>query len=94
MLSCLPCADMEVSSLSHSSQEITSNPDKHSHDKDNDTCSPFCVCNCCGNHQVFVDYAHYNFSSLRDIIYTKVPEYQSLFTSTYFGSVWQPPQIV
>jgi hypothetical protein len=92
MLSCLPCADLEVISVAHSSKEITSNTDKHSHEKDNDTCSPFCVCSCCGS-QVFIFHTHYNFSSFQNIIETKVPEYQSLLTSNYFGSIWQPPQI-
>jgi len=92
VLSCLPCADLEVSSLSHSQQEITSNIDKHSHGKDNDACSPFCVCNCCGS-QVFIYHSHYNFSSFRNIIDTKVPEYQSVVISSYFGSIWQPPQL-
>ncbi|HEY6142870.1 MAG TPA: DUF6660 family protein [Flavobacterium sp.] len=91
VLSCLPCADLEVSSLSHSSQEISSSTDKHSHNI-NDTCSPFCVCSCCGN-QVFVDYTNYSFSSFKKIIDTKVPEYQSIFSSVYFGSIWQPPQL-
>ncbi|WP_073370954.1 DUF6660 family protein [Flavobacterium fluvii] len=92
VLSCLPCADLEVGSLSHPSQEITSNTDKHSHEKSNDACSPFCVCNCCGS-QILVYQTNYSFSSFRNIIYTKVPECQSLLTSSYFGSIWQPPQV-
>jgi hypothetical protein len=91
VISCLPCADLEVNKLSNSSQEIASNDDRHSHDS-NDVCPPFCVCGCCGS-QVFVNYAHYNFSNLKIIITKKTPEYQSLLTSTYFGSIWQPPQI-
>ncbi|MES2573875.1 MAG: DUF6660 family protein [Bacteroidota bacterium] len=91
LLSCMPCADVEVSEVSHSSHDVTSNTDKHSHDT-NDACSPFCVCSCCGS-QVFVYYTHYNFSFFRNIIDTKVPEYQSLLASSYFGSIWQPPQL-
>ncbi|WP_269225441.1 DUF6660 family protein [Flavobacterium eburneipallidum] len=91
VLSCMPCADTEASNLSYSSQKITSNTDKHSHDT-TDACSPFCICNCCGS-PVFVYYTHYNFSSFRNTIDTKVSEYPSLLTSSYFGSIWQPPQL-
>lgn len=86
----MPCADMEVSVVEHSSKEITSNKDKHSHDSD--TCSPFCVCNCCGHHS-FVYQMSFHIVETKSDIEIKLPEYQSLLASTYFGSIWQPPQI-
>jgi len=95
VLSCLPCADMETHSSIQSSKEISSNDENHSHDKNGDTCSPFCICNCCGS-QVFAysaDY-FYNFVSVKTLIDKKIPEYKSVLTSNFFGSIWQPPQIV
>jgi hypothetical protein len=92
VLSCLPCADLEVSSALHSSQEISTTTDKHSHDT-TDNCSPFCVCNCCSS-PVFVFVTQYSFSSINiSFIDVKIPEYQSVIASSYFGSIWQPPQI-
>ena len=46
-LSNMPCADMEVNSAAHKTAQFSSEAN-HSHDKDNDLCSPFCACNCCG----------------------------------------------
>lgn len=92
MLSCLPCADMEIGSPMDSSKEITSKNENHSHDKDNDTCSPFCVCNCCGS-QGFVSNIPCDFLSFKNSIDTRIPEYKSTITCNYFGSIWQPPQI-
>lgn len=88
----MPCADMEIASTMQSSKEISSKNDNHSHDKDNDTCSPFCVCSCCGN-QGFANSTSYNFLSFKKIIGTKVFEFQSTLTCNYFGNIWQPPQI-
>ncbi|WP_317126130.1 DUF6660 family protein [Flavobacterium nackdongense] len=90
LLSCLPCADMEHDT---SYNKVTiSNESNHTHD--NDSCSPLCICNCCGC-QSFVYNAiyHYNFVSVKIIIDKKVPEYKSILASNFFGSIWQPPQI-
>lgn len=92
LISCLPCADLEASSASYSSKEIATSRDNHSHDKDCDICSPFCACSCCGS-PVFVFNSHYDFSSFKKTINTKVPEYQSELSCNYIGSIWQPPQI-
>ena len=49
-LSCLPCADMEVSSAAHTDAhelaKTTHDSEGHSHGNDKDLCSPFCSCNC------------------------------------------------
>lgn len=68
------------------------NNSKHQHDKD--ACSPLCVCNCfgCQGFNINAIYSYIYFSS-RTLIDKKIPEYKSLLTSTYFGSIWQPPQI-
>lgn len=95
VLSCLPCADMDVNSSFHSSKEISSNSEDHSHDKEGDACSPFCICNCCGSqnfsHNIIYNY---NFIAVKTQIDRKLPEYKSILSCNYFGSIWQPPQIV
>lgn len=94
VLSCLPCADMEVNSSIHSSKELSSNDENHSHDKNGDTCSPFCICNCCGG-QSFAYSANYNYNfvSVKTLIDKKIPQYKSILSSNFYGSIWQPPQI-
>ncbi|MFN3752545.1 DUF6660 family protein [Flavobacterium sp.] len=93
-LSCLPCADIEVSSAAHKAAEIASNHDEHSHDKENDLCSPFCSCNCCGSQIVtYFKTTIINCTVVSKGIKTQLPSYTSKFTSNFFGSIWQPPQI-
>jgi hypothetical protein len=91
----MPCADMEVNSPTHSSLEFASNHESHSHDKQNDLCPPFCVCNCCGA-QVLTNFQGivYDFPVISIAIETKEPFYKPVFASYFFGSIWQPPQIV
>ena len=93
-LSCMPCTDMEGSGVSHSSSELALNNDSHSHDKQIDLCSPFCACNCC-NTQMFTYFSitAIDFPIVTGVIKISLPSYKSIFSSNFFGSIWQPPQI-
>ena len=95
ILSCLPCADVETSNFTHTASKIGAKHDNHSHDQENDACSPFCICNCCGqttlNHQEIYVYSFLihtveinNFNS----------KYHSSLIPVFSGSIWQPPQLV
>lgn len=93
-LSCLPCADVEVNSLVHSSVEFASNHGDHSHDKENDLCPPFCSCACCGSQIVsYFETSLITLPILSKSIKTQLPTYTSVFASNFYGSIWQPPQI-
>ncbi len=86
---------MEESSAAHKAMEIASNHDNHSHDKENDLCSPFCSCNCCGSQIVtYFKAISINSAVVSKDITTQLPSYTSKFTSNFYGSIWQPPQIV
>ncbi|MDR7212602.1 hypothetical protein J2W48_004567 [Flavobacterium piscis] len=90
----MPCADMEASGPTHKTSQFSSE-ENHSHDKQTDLCSPFCACNCCGvqvlsyHHNVVFEFPVRFFS-----ISLAVPNYKSVFASNFYGSIWQPPQIV
>ncbi|WP_281299366.1 hypothetical protein [Flavobacterium limnophilum] len=90
-LSCLPCADMEDVATCN---KVTSNKESsHTHNKD--ACSPLCICNCCGCQGFVYNTIHnYNFIAVKTLIDKKIPQYQSILTSNFFGSIWQPPQII
>lgn len=92
LLSCLPCADKEGNSASKDVVVKCSSE----HNQDNDACSPFCICNCCSS-QVFAfgnTIYSFDFVIVKTIVENKIPEYKSVFASNFFGSIWQPPQIV
>lgn len=84
------CSDREIVSFE---KVAVSNQSKPHHG--NDACSPLCVCNCCGcqGFSSSVNYA-YNLIFVKKIIDKNAPEYKSILTSNFFGSIWQPPQIV
>ncbi|MHC0440346.1 MULTISPECIES: DUF6660 family protein [unclassified Flavobacterium] len=92
-LSSMPCADMEVNSAAHKTAQFSSEAN-HSHDKDNDLCSPFCACNCCGAQVLnYQNVAVFEFPSENHLISIPLPSYNSVFASNFYGSIWQPPQI-
>lgn len=96
-LSCLPCADIEARSADNMPAGISYSHEKesHSHDKESDMCSPFCTCSCCGSLIVgYLKIADFNFEVASKSIRTKLTSYTSKFTSSFFGSIWQPPQLV
>ena len=94
-LSCMSCTDEEVSHLSTNSKELLSTLEKQSHNEDNDLCSPFCVCNCCGAHSLsYVAIVSLNAKVNSEIIKLPLPTYKSILSSSFYGSIWQPPQIV
>ena len=93
-LACMPCADIEIDSASHSLATHQSKQNNHSHDKSSDLCSPFCVCNCCGA-QILSHFSTviFEFNSVTALIKLPLPTYKSLNSSNFYGSIWQPPQI-
>ncbi|OXB10217.1 hypothetical protein B0A81_04205 [Flavobacterium plurextorum] len=90
----MPCADMKVAS-SHTRTEFGSNhDDDHSHNNKRDLCSPFCICSCCGLQMVSLSQTFIDFPIPFKGIKIQLPTYKSIFASNFFGSIWQPPQLV
>lgn len=90
----MPCADMEVNSATHTQTEFTSNHEKHSHDRENDLCSPFCICSCCAGYVIdFSSPVTFQTIIIPELIRKQKIVYKSIFSSNFYGSIWQPPQI-
>lgn len=94
-LSCFPCADVKSQdSITHTLNEVVSSHENHSHKSENDLCPPFCICNCCGS--LMLSYQPTNFFSfplLSKSIITPLHTYKSILSSSFYVSIWQPPQI-
>jgi hypothetical protein len=61
---------------------------------DSETCSPFCMCGCCGisvAHQEVTVLAITDYSLVAAV--NSLPLYQSPSDSTYVVSIWQPPKV-
>jgi hypothetical protein len=90
VLSCLPCVDMEQDIMF---DNVTIH-NQSNHHQDNHFCSPLCICNCCSSQSfVYNPIYNFNFIPVKILIDKKNPEYKSILTSNFFGSIWQPPQI-
>lgn len=94
ILSCMPCADMGVNDNIRTKFDLVS-AEHHSHAAGSDLCSPFCVCSCCGSQLTeYPQFAMIDFSIAFKGIKKQLPSYQSILSSNFFGSIWQPPQLV
>lgn len=92
----MPCGDLEqYGPHEHEASSFNVHQD-HSHDHDHhdeaDTCSPFCVCACCG--------VVYNFEFTSVLLPEqavqsgkKFPHYASHLYSNEFVFIWKPPKV-
>lgn len=95
-LSCLPCGDTEDCKVLDIGKETFSQTDHHNHQQDTESCSPFCICACCGlniafNFQGSVSMTEHT-TSFFPLTERVIVENDS-FASNYYGSIWQPPKI-
>ena len=90
VLAAMPCIDEgENNSVTYSLKK-----DNHSHDKENDLCSPFCICSCCSGVTLLYETAiAYEFQKEFEGIKTSNSFYTSTLHSNFYGNIWQPPKI-
>lgn len=87
----MSCADKEQD-VAFEKVTINNTTKQHHH---KDICSPLCVCNCCGcQGYVYNTICSCSIFLAKTIIDLKTPEYKSILTSSFYGSIWQPPQIM
>jgi hypothetical protein len=87
-LSIIPCSDAETCEEEKAGGVETSHD--HSEDED-DNCSPFCVCGCCGNTYVVQEVTH-GFSHIATAFHSSVFSYSFLYSFDYLDAIWQPPK--
>lgn len=95
MLASLPCADtLESENKAHASETV-SKSDNPSHEKGLDLCAPFCSCNCCAAQVLSATpVIAWSFTAEKVLIKKPLSTYDSILTSNFYESIWQPPQIV
>lgn len=95
VLSAIPCVDIESDSAAHQTVSCSAEKDNHSHNKESDLCSPFCICNCCAGVTLsYVPTITYDFPVQFEQIQSTNSIYTSALHSNFYGSIWQPPQII
>lgn len=90
VLTAMPCLDIPEENSSLLKIELTEH-DKHDHQNDENHCSPFCTCSCCTYPILFEECIIQ--STTIDFSQNHLYEYKSIYFSTPFFSIWQPPKI-
>ncbi|MDX2190448.1 MAG: DUF6660 family protein [Bacteroidota bacterium] len=88
-LSVLPCSDNE----NCNQEKLGLATDHSNHQHEEDFCTPFCVCSCCGSIGFTISVPFFDIQITRyEISKTTIPYYSDL-SSSYFYSFWQPPKL-
>jgi hypothetical protein len=90
LLPAVPCSDnKECRENAAAAKAASGNPDHH----DEESCNPFCNCNCCG--QVFTPVFQVNRTAItRPVSQKQHYFYKDIFISPDFlGTIWQPPRV-
>lgn len=92
VLSIMPCADKGVVSNEYKAKTVVKKSSHQQSDPQQDDCSPFCHCSCCGTFS-----PNHFIAAL-----SHIPSYQSISRSSFLPAyiieislpIWQPPQLV
>jgi hypothetical protein len=89
VLSIVPCSDDE-----DCKEGIELTADHSGHDHEEDSCTPFCACSCCGCAALILSapVIHVTLKEV-EVFTSTATSYHSDFTSNYFYSIWQPPKL-
>lgn len=96
MLSCMPCGDADDCKVLDGGKETFSQTEHHNHQQDTESCSPFCVCACCGSNIVF-SFQHPVLLTEDTLLFfpqrERIIVTNDAFASNFYGNIWQPPKI-
>lgn len=91
ILTCMPCADNCNDLVTETQATISA--ETHSHnDKQKESCSPFCTCDCCSTRISTPPV----FSFTNKVVIVPITKPFSNYTfsfQTVFYNIWQPPQL-
>lgn len=92
-LSVMPCADMME--CKHQSEKSVSPFAANNHEKhsgDSEQCTPFCICNCCGQ-TCNSEFNSNHIAVFENPVEQNFPVYTSAFVPEVYFNIWQPPKI-
>lgn len=96
ILSCMPCGDAKDFSVMDNGKETFAQTNHHDHQKNTESCSPFCNCACCGSNITFSFQCPVLVTENTSSFFPKheriIVENDS-FAFNFYGNIWQPPQV-
>jgi hypothetical protein len=90
-LSCIPCNDNELALDNNKAKAEISKSNQQKEHNNSDSCSPFCICNCCTGFTNIS--ANYRVTIPVMLMIKKVAAHLPAATSNIALPVWQPPQL-
>jgi len=95
-LATMPCTDSMVSnSVQHENELISLSDDhnhNHSHGDEEDSCPPFCACQCCGIHVLAPSPALIE-KEITKVNDTYSDNYVFNYSYQFLGGIWHPPVV-
>lgn len=92
-LAIIPCGDKDNCNEFAQTHSIVNPNDNQSNSHQNEICSPFCVCACCGcqgfNLKSFLSVA----IAFTQTVERQTVPYESEFISQFSAKIWQPPKV-
>jgi len=90
VLTVMPCTDAHAKMGATQQTQVSQADDEH---HDLDICSPFCVCSSCTaavilQPSITFDVLHFESEG------KNVPSFYQSVNSSFYASIWQPPQLV
>ncbi|HUM45753.1 MAG TPA: hypothetical protein PLD84_02420 [Chitinophagales bacterium] len=91
-LSVVPCNDPHECE-NNGQLVFLSAPDHSDHSHETESCSPFCICSCCGTQSIS-QFVQDCFGNNFPVTASKAHSiYSSVFIVDFFAAIWQPPKI-
>jgi len=90
-LSCLPCSD--AGDYIKNKKASVTTQEKSASGHQDDSCSPFCICNCCHSSGFYKTADYITAAAIKINRENTKMEYSPVFLSNFYTSIWQPPKI-
>lgn len=94
-ISFLPCGDVDDCKDEFSKEKAFSELEHTDHQEDTETCSPFCICACCGANVIFnFTFPSYISKKQSNLFFQKIKiKYSDVsFMYSFSRNIWQPPR--
>lgn len=95
VMACIPCTDIHAKEVLTSPNINLISIDKHTncpHETEDDNCSPFCICSCCGHTLTTTPYNPIVLKVVQMLLVTQISYVSGdLICQEVYLHVWRPP---
>ena len=88
----MPCADRNEHNMNINKTSVSQTTSNTSGEEQDEACSPFCICACCGQQAAFNMFST-SIKHTRAVAEKRIPLRNQNILSNYYGNIWQPPKL-